>query len=342
MSDKFFQELFTMSDSSIKANIITLAERQKDINTHWKNALGSARYYSDEEPKNAVLGIDLGGTKMAWAVYPVVDGKILETPIKEGQVATKRGLVALAGTYTEVLKDSMQQAAAEGFVLTSVGLGSPGRFVNKTYYDNTFEDAKNQAPDNIQRTLAHQLGPTHIPGIGIPYTVKGETRSTTYVKEQTTVPFKTGLKVIGSVGSAANLESYPGEFDGVAIESILQRLTPLGLQLSMKNDAAVQLQGLVGSMNGDEAARVKGKKIVYIGPGTGLGGAVMNAKGELVTDGHHQYMNLEQLPNDESVFDIIHKKHEDEYRSYNLPKRTVLPENLMSGTGVKDILTATY
>ena len=39
--------------------------------------------------KEAVLGIDIGGTSIKWAVYPLINGKMGEEAIEKGKIPTK-------------------------------------------------------------------------------------------------------------------------------------------------------------------------------------------------------------------------------------------------------------
>ena len=87
-----------------------------------------------------------------------------------------------------------------------------------------------------------------------------------------------------------NLGSAPGQFDGVAPARELERR--LGWPVIAENDAIAQMRYGLALLLGDPVVRPRllGETIVYLGPGTGMGGGVaqVSAQGKVipVTDGH--------------------------------------------------------
>ncbi len=92
-------------------------------------------------------------------------------------------------------------------------------------------------------------------------------------------------------GTSPNLEAFSGEFDGLEMVPFLAAVAP-GFTLVVENDAVVQMVAGIEQLLGDEMARPKllGRKVAYVGPGTGLGGgfATVGDDGEIrmMTDGH--------------------------------------------------------
>ena len=97
-------------------------------------------------------------------------------------------------------------------------------------------------------------------------------------------------------GTTPNLGRAPGEFDGWC------PARELGHRLSgtviAENDAVAQMRFGVDALLGDSAIRphLLGETLVYLGPGTGMGGGVarVSSRGEvtIVTDGHFFDMQL--------------------------------------------------
>ncbi len=87
-----------------------------------------------------------------------------------------------------------------------------------------------------------------------------------------------------------NLGSAPDQFDGVAPARELERR--LGWPVIAENDAVAQMRYGLALLLRDPAARplLLGETVVYLGPGTGMGGGVaqVSAQGDVtpVTDGH--------------------------------------------------------
>lgn len=96
-------------------------------------------------------------------------------------------------------------------------------------------------------------------------------------------------------GTAINLESFPGEFDSVALGELIQKRLPSEWGVQIQNDAWCQAKGgilLSGQMH---------QKWCYVGPGTGLGGALFEVNGgEFVSldKGHWAGVELPVLPHD--------------------------------------------
>lgn len=91
-------------------------------------------------------------------------------------------------------------------------------------------------------------------------------------------------------GTTPNLGRQPNEFDGAAPARELEHR--LGLPVVAENDAVAQMRFGLRELLRDPAAgpRLLGETIVYLGPGTGMGGGVarVGADGTVtpVTDGH--------------------------------------------------------
>lgn len=91
-------------------------------------------------------------------------------------------------------------------------------------------------------------------------------------------------------GTVPNLGEWPGQFDGLAPAEELRRR--VGWRIVVENDAVAQMRSGVQTLLADPAVRPRllGQTVVYIGPGTGMGGGVARiaADGAVtpVTDGH--------------------------------------------------------
>ena len=91
-------------------------------------------------------------------------------------------------------------------------------------------------------------------------------------------------------GTTPNLGAAPNEFDGLAPAEELARR--LGGDVIAENDAVAQMRFGLGSLLRDPTLRpsLLGETVIYLGPGTGMGGGVarVSAEGEVeaVTDGH--------------------------------------------------------
>jgi len=99
-------------------------------------------------------------------------------------------------------------------------------------------------------------------------------------------------------GSAANLGYMPSAFDGVNPERELKARLP-GITSVVHNDGIAQMMFLYKSLSPEVVQRLKGRKVAYIGPGTGLGGGFLNLEGKVVTDGHIYDL---KLPDQGSTF----------------------------------------
>jgi len=276
-----------------------IQKTKEQINRYW-------RENTPENAKDAVLALDIGGTKIGAALYSSDGGVIAGDPLVElGSIQTPKGLTALTAGYTELFKKAVNNAAEKGYGVVAVGIGSPGRFVDKSLADERY--GASQASEMQKFALGQ--------------------------------PYEPGMVI--APGTAKNLEQVDGEMDQVNLQAVLSRFTPDGVALRVVNDAAAQLGGLAASMaaDADLSGLVRGKKLVYFGPGTGLGGAVMNEKGELVTDGHYQYMKLAKRKDDASgVFDIVLNANAQKYQVFENPPQHVYPEDMLSGTGITAII----
>jgi len=99
-----------------------------------------------------------------------------------------------------------------------------------------------------------------------------------------------------AAGSAQNLGTFPGEFDGFNLKNALSPYTPR--PIAVFNDARAQMAGAYRLMEDT----LKGVTAIgYIGPGTGLGGgfAKIDSHGlHPVTDGHIFDIYLQRPPGD--------------------------------------------
>ena len=91
-------------------------------------------------------------------------------------------------------------------------------------------------------------------------------------------------------GTTPNLGTAPNQFDGIAPARELERR--LGVSVVAENDAVAQMRFGLALLVRDPAVRPRltGQTVVYLGPGTGMGGGVaqVGADGQVtpVTDGH--------------------------------------------------------
>jgi len=75
--------------------------------------------------KKAVIGADLGGTKLDISVFPLVNGRISETAVARISLPTERGPTALQNMMKRGYDEAV--TAAPGYQIIGMGLGSPGR-----------------------------------------------------------------------------------------------------------------------------------------------------------------------------------------------------------------------
>ena len=91
-------------------------------------------------------------------------------------------------------------------------------------------------------------------------------------------------------GTTPNLGTAPGEFDGLSPMAELERR--LGGRVIAENDAIAQMRFGLDALLRDPVARplLVGETVVYLGPGTGMGGGVacvaIDGTVTVVTDGH--------------------------------------------------------
>jgi len=100
--------------------------------------------------------------------------------------------------------------------------------------------------------------------------------------------FEPGSDIRPSFGSARQLILKNEEFQTESITDWLMQHFPKGMGLFGVNDALAQA---VGAMRAQWCDDFKGKVMVYLGPGTGLGGAILKLGDdpntfEVITDGH--------------------------------------------------------
>ncbi|MCK4881467.1 MAG: hypothetical protein KAS92_00415, partial [Candidatus Omnitrophica bacterium] len=86
-------------------------------------------------------------------------------------------------------------------------------------------------------------------------------------------------------GSAANLGINKSDFDGINMDEEFTKR--LGVKTVVRNDALAQMGfGLQALLDSEDTRKIlTGKKVAYIGPGTGLGGAF----GQIDNDGNVEY-----------------------------------------------------
>lgn len=280
---------------------------------------------SPENLTKAVIGIDVGGTKMAWAAFEVnPDGSVGHQLTDAGghhignKFPTPKGIGPLVEGYRRVL--AAAQAELKGrAIIVGVGVVTPGRYIPKSTYTK-----KGYKPPQRLHMLALEYGDV------------GKTESGHH-----DLPWKPSNRVIAN-GTAQRIGTDPHEFDGVALEAVLQRVTPRGMQVTVNNDAAIQMLAKIRMIKqyGDD---LTGKKTIYYGPGSGVGCAVKEKNGALVTDGHYQFISFKNeradAPDVQALFDEVSNRYQDEFRTFpNWQPGTVHPEHMFSGTDIARML----
>ena len=100
-------------------------------------------------------------------------------------------------------------------------------------------------------------------------------------------------------GTTPNLGARPNEFDGVHVVEELSRR--LGVRVVAENDAVAQMRFGLDALLRDPIARphLVGDTVVYLGPGTGMGGGVARVSRDgtvtPITDGHFFDLQLPAL-----------------------------------------------
>ncbi len=140
-------------------------------------------------------------------------------------------------------------------------------------------------------------------------------------------------------GSAANLGDKRHEFDGVNPARELE--ARLRVKVNVVNDAIAQMGfGLKALFESGKAGELRGRKVCYVGPGTGLGGGFCQVRDDLsldiYTDGH--------------IYDImlpgfdgrVHMKFKCDGAVYEarLPYERAKAEDLLSGRAVRQLACA--
>ena len=250
-----------------------------------------------------VLGIDIGGTKIGWACYPVENGTIGEQALSQGEAATPKGVRALDTAYSHIVETAIRQNPEYGLI--AAGVCSPGNFIAQDEYGVKGYSAK-------QKALAENL-PVPEP------------------------------KMMGP-GSAFNLWRKPGsdEFNSVALQSVFQRTMPYHVPVFVQNDAAAQMQGLAqGLMQNGSRSKIEGKRVMYIGPGTGLGTAVRAIDGSVAAYGRYQEMQLPphaESGYDKALFDMVWRDKESKYRALGVTEPAIEPEDVLCGNALRIII----
>ncbi|MFT5170442.1 MAG: putative NBD/HSP70 family sugar kinase [Candidatus Marinamargulisbacteria bacterium] len=181
--------------------------------------------------KPCLITIDIGGSKIAFGVLPIVENQVIPKLLFRSVAPSVRGKSALASTLKDIVARAHLKAHSYLYEpIQTLFIGLPGRLTG---------------PNNT----------------------------------------------IIAPGSAAQLWAHENEFDNVDIRELLQG--SLGkYTLILKNDGLTQMAG--GLLQLTESAAIaqsiKGKRIAYIGPGTGLGGGfcTFNSRSNMsfFTDGH--------------------------------------------------------
>ena len=87
--------------------------------------------------KSAVLGIDIGGTSIKWAVYSQRGDSLSQKPLEglEGRIPTREehapfSLNKHVQDVAGLIAEAATQAEAQGYSIGSVGIASPGKFID--------------------------------------------------------------------------------------------------------------------------------------------------------------------------------------------------------------------
>ena len=308
---------------------LSFVNKVKYINELWAWSVEAAKANSNGIPKNMVLGIDIGGTEFKGEVFEANNQGAIDPNKVFSQVENSaKGLTSYVNTYFLMLTTAIKEAAERGGVIMGVGIGTPGRILN---------------PDNVKKSYGKEAEvnkslPAFLFSVGNP-------RS-----DHKTPPALAGWKAprnkIMAADSNPAFTLTKGDFDWVNIWSVIQRFTPFGVQASVSNDAGVYAIGILNALIADgQANRVEGKKIIYTGPGTGLGTAAINTDGELVTDGHFQYIKMQCRSDDKydrMVFESVPENKRDIYRKHDADPDYVVPEDILSGTAIERLLKTTF
>jgi glucokinase len=133
-------------------------------------------------------------------------------------------------------------------------------------------------------------------------------------------------KIIDGViqeGSANNLSPIPGEFDNYPISKAILDNVAETISIRVINDALLQTQGIIYECSPDIIAQLSDTPFMYIGPGTGLGGALAKVtntntrKLSYIGDGH--------------IYDIM----------LTINNKEVMAEDLISGRALFEITGVT-
>lgn len=80
--------------------------------------------------KKAILGVDIGGTKFAYSVYEMVNGRIKETSIALGRARTEKGRDGLRNTMADIYNEAVEKTP--GYSIDAIGIAAPGRPIAHT------------------------------------------------------------------------------------------------------------------------------------------------------------------------------------------------------------------
>jgi len=140
-------------------------------------------------------------------------------------------------------------------------------------------------------------------------------------------------------GSAANLGVSRHEFDGVNPARELEER--LRVKVNVVNDAIAQMGfGLKALFESGKSDELRGRRVCYVGPGTGLGGGFCQVKDDLsldiYTDGHIYDI---MLPGFDGRVHLKFKCDGGDYEA-RLPYERAKAEDLLSGRAVRQLASA--
>ena len=73
-----------------------LTNRRRQINESWKAAYRTAESVLSP-PKTAVVGFDIGGSNIRWAVYPIENNALGNNAIVQGSIANRTEIKGIVG-----------------------------------------------------------------------------------------------------------------------------------------------------------------------------------------------------------------------------------------------------
>jgi hypothetical protein len=82
--------------------------------------------------KLCVLGLDIGGATIGWALFPLENDELLYESAASGSVALVKGVAQVTETLSDVFAGAKSEALALGYRITKVGVSAPGHLVGKS------------------------------------------------------------------------------------------------------------------------------------------------------------------------------------------------------------------